>query len=483
MGVLSIGRIAAYWADRKPDAPALTHDGRSVSFSAFDSNTSRLARAYADLGVGAGDMVTIGLPNGIEFYEACFATWKLGAVPQPVSAKLPRHEREAIVDVAGSKLVVGAEPGAHGTVTCLAAGFEPDPGLSDAPLPDKTSPHWKAPTSGGSTGRPKIIVSGDPGAFDPLEEPLHMALERAQLVPGPLYHNGPFSFSMRGLMCGNHLVIMTRFDAEETLRLLAEHKVDWVMLVPTMMHRIWNLSDEVKARYDLSALRVVLHLAAPCPAWLKEKWIEWLGPERIHELYGGTEGQGATWITGDEWLTHRGSVGKAPPGRTMKVFGETGEELPPGEIGEIFMLPDSGPGSTYHYLGAETKALAGGWESIGDIGWMDAEGYIYLADRRTDLIIAGGANIYPAEVEAAIDSFAGVRSSCVIGLPDDDLGQRVHAIVDAPAGLDEEALLAHLTEQLVRYKIPRSFEFVAEPVRDDAGKVRRSQLRAERMPA
>ncbi|MBD3666894.1 MAG: AMP-binding protein, partial [Kangiella sp.] len=261
MPSLPIGQLPAYWAARNGAAPAITHEGRTVTRAEFDAHTNRLARAYAQMGVGEGDLVTIGLPNGIEFYEAAFAVWKLGATPQPVSAKLPHVEPQAIIEVANSKLVVGAEPGTHGAVTCVAAGFTPDPSLSDAPLPEKVSKHWKAPTSGGSTGRPKIIVAGEPGLFDPEEAPLGMDVDKTQLVPGPLYHNAPFSFSCRALMCGNHIVIMTRFDAEETLRLLEQHKVDWVMTVPTMMQRIWRLPEEVRTKYDLSALRMVLPLS------------------------------------------------------------------------------------------------------------------------------------------------------------------------------------------------------------------------------
>lgn len=483
MAVMPIGRIPAFWAARDPKAPAITHEERTVSRAEFDARTNRLARAYEMLGVKEGDLVTIGLPNGIEFYEACFATWKLGATPQPISARLPRLEREGIVEVARPSLVVGAAPGSHGGTTCIEAGFEPDPSLSDAELPERIALYWKAPTSGGSTGRPKIIVSKEPGAFDPLEIRLQQEIDRAQLVPGPLYHNGPFSFSMTGFTRGNHIVVMTRFDAEETLALLERHKVDWVMLVPTMMQRIWNLPEEVRNKYDLSHLRIMLHLAAPCPAWLKEKWIEWLGPMRVHELYGGTEAQGATWINGEEWLAHRGSVGKPVPTCEMKIVGKNGETLPPREVGEVYMRPLTGPGTTYHYLGADPKQIDGGWESIGDVGYMDEDGYLYLADRHTDMILCGGANIYPAEVEAAIDSFPGVRSSAVIGLPDDDLGNIVHAIVDAPAGFDEKSLTAYLAERLVRYKIPRSFEIAHEPLRDDAGKLRRSALRAERIKA
>jgi bile acid-coenzyme A ligase len=222
-------------------------------------------------------------------------------------------------------------------------------------------------------------------------------------------------------------------------------------------------------------------MAAPCPPWLKEAFIEWLGPERVHELYAGTESQGVTTITGNEWLAHRGSVGKAQFGSQIKILDEDGRELPPRTVGEVFMLPSGGPGSTYRYIGASAKSRDG-WESLGDMGYLDEDGYLYLADRQTDMILCGGANVYPAEVEAAIDAHPAVRSSVVIGLPDDDLGQVVHAIVDiADHELEQDALLAHLGERLVRYKIPRTFELVRTPLRDDAGKVRRSSLRSERV--
>lgn len=186
-------------------------------------------------------------------------------------------------------------------------------------------------------------------------------------------------------------------------------------------------------------------------------------------------------ITGSEWLEHRGSVGKPNVTCEMIIVDEEGNQLPPNEIGEVYMRPITGPGSTYRYIGAEPKAIDGGFESIGDMGYFDEDGYLYLADRQTDMILSGGANIYPAEVEAAIDSCPGVRSSAVIGLPHEDLGNFVHAIVDAPEGVTEEALLTHLAERLVRYKIPRTIEFSDEPLRDDAGKVRRKSLRQERI--
>jgi bile acid-coenzyme A ligase len=256
-------------------------------------------------------------------------------------------------------------------------------------------------------------------------------------------------------------------------------------MVPTMMLRIWRLPDEERAKRDLSSVKGILHLAAPCPPWLKEAWIEWLGPEVIWELYAGTEAQGVTVIGGAEWMAHKGTVGKPFPG-TMRILDpETHDELPPGEIGEVWMHP-FGDAATYRYIGAEARRDDEGWESLGDMGSMDADGYLYLADRRTDMILVGGANIYPAEVEAALDEHPAVASCCVIGLPDEDLGQRVHAILELDPGAaapTDDDLRRFLAERLSPTKIPRTFEVVDGTIRDDAGKVRRSALREERLPA
>jgi bile acid-coenzyme A ligase len=304
------------------------------------------------------------------------------------------------------------------------------------------------------------------------------------LNPGPLYHNAPFIFSHHALFGGGHVAGMTKFDAEEALRLIERHRVQWVNFVPTMMHRIWSLREAVRDRYDLSSLKTVFHMAAPMPAWLKEKWIHWLGPERIWELYGGTERQGSTVISGTEWLAHPGSVGKPAVGQ-IRIIDEDGNELPTGETGEIYFMPPDGAGSTYHYLGAEARRRPDGWESLGDIGRVDAEGYLYLGDRRTDMILRGGANIYPAEVEAALMAHPDVKQAVVIGLPDTDLGQRIHAIVELDPKTDAEAVIASLPgllgDLLSRNKHPESYEVTHEPYRDDAGKVRRTLVRAERL--
>jgi bile acid-coenzyme A ligase len=481
VGLLSISRIITLLAERDPDRPAITFEDRTVTRAELDRRTNRLARAYQQFGVGQDDFVTIALPNGVEFFEATIATWKLGATPQPVSSRLPKLELEAIIELAAPRLVVGAPPGIAVPGKAIPAGFEPDPSLSDGLLPDRKPASWKAPTSGGSTGRPKIIVSGDPGEFDTDVLGYEILPDRAHLIPGPLYHNGPFAFGSLALLFGNHIVIMRRFDAAQALELLARYRIDWSMMVPTMMLRIWRLDPAERVRHDLSALRVLGHVAAPCPPWLKEAFIGWLGPERIHEIYGGTEGQGATWINGSEWLAHRGSVGRPLAGFNIKILDDAGRELPRGEIGEVYMLPDRGVGTTYRYIGAEPRRRDDGWETLGDMGYLDADGYLYLTDRRTDMILRGGANIYPAEVEAAIDAHPAVRSSVVIGLPDEELGNRVHAIVDATQPVSADEIAAFLRNRLVTYKIPESFEFVAEPLRDDAGKSRRSALRASRI--
>jgi bile acid-coenzyme A ligase len=463
-----------------PDAIAVVCEGRTLSRADFDRRTNRLARAFAEQGVRGGDLVCIALPNGIAFLEATWAAWKLGAVPQPLSARLPDAERDALILLGNARLVVGVPEGRHPGRACLPEGFEPARSLSDAPLPEQIAPHGQAIASGGSTGRPKLIVDANPARFDPGSAHYGIDAGAVVLVPGPLHHTGPFLNAREALLRDASVVLMTRFDAEVFLRLVARHHVAWVNVVPTMLHRIWQLPDAVKRSADLSSLVRVVTSGAPCAPWLMRAWIEWLGPDRLFEAYGGTERIGGTLISGREWLAHPGSVGKPTGGRRVRILDEQGGELPPGEIGEVFMLPPGGQGSTYRYVGADARATADGWESLGDLGFLDADGFLYLVDRRTDMIVTGGENVYPAEVEAALDACPGVRSCAVIGLPDEDLGQRIHAIVEAEPGR-EAALRAQLATQLARYKIPRSFEFVASALRDDAGKVRRSALRAERI--
>jgi bile acid-coenzyme A ligase len=389
----------------------------------------------------------------------------------------------ALVQLAESKVVIGAPASAVALlpdeIVHLPLGHVPDSSWSDNPLPDAVSPAWKAPTSGGSTGRPKLIVSGDPAMYD-LDAlmPLGLEPDGCLVMPGPLYHNGPGVWACQALLAGNHVVLLPKFDAAATLAAIETHRGDVVYMVPTMMKRILRLEPDVRFGFDMSSLRIVWHLAEPCPAWLKQEWIDWLGAERIYELYAGTEAQAVTIITGTEWLEHRGSVGRVTTGE-MKICDENGTDLPVGEQGEVWMRSNRDT-PTYKYVGAEAKVLEGGWESLGDIGWFDTDGYLYLGDRVADMILSGGANIYPAEVEAALNEHPLVESCAVIGLPNDDRGNDVHAIVQANDVTNGD-LLEFLAERLATYKLPRSFEYVTQPLRDDAGKVRRSALRAERI--
>jgi bile acid-coenzyme A ligase len=481
VATISYGSAIALHAARRPERAALVAGERALSFAALDRRANRLARAFAAHGVGPDALVTIALPNSLAFFEACLAAWRLGATPQPVSARLPERERRAIVELAEPALIVGAPAGERYERPSVPVGFEPDPALSDAPLPDVVPRNVRAMTSGGSTGRPKLIVDLTPAQCDPEGGENAVSPDGVTLTPGPLYHAGPFITSWNQLLCGGTVVVMERFDAEQALALIERHRVDWVLFVPTMMQRIWRLPEATRARYDLSSLRRVMCTGAPSPVWLKRAWIEWLGPERIYEAYGGTERSGGTLISGVEWLAHPGSVGRPTAGRRIRALRPDGSECAAGEVGELYMMPPGGQGSTYRYVGAEPTATADGWETLGDLGYVDGDGWLHLVERKSDMILVGGANVYPAEIEAALDAHPAVRSSAVIGLPDDDLGSRVHAIVDATEPVGEAELRAHLAERLAPYKVPRSFEFVCEPLRDDAGKLRRSALRDERL--
>jgi bile acid-coenzyme A ligase len=482
--MLPMGDLPAFHANRRgADAWCVKHAGEMLTWGELERRATRRAWALRAHGVSANDIIILSLPNCNALYELSFAIWKLGATPSVVSWRLPSHEFRAILEVARPKAVFVADPDMRSEFAALPVDFGLEQG-SDEVLPAQIGDYWKAMTSGGSTGRPKVIVDHMPSRIDPDLELLGLPRDGVVLNPGPCYHNAPFTMSHNALFKGASVSGMVRFDPEEALRLIQDDKVAWVNFVPTMMNRIWRLPQETRERYDISSLQIVWHMAAPMPEWLKERWIEWIGPEKLWELYGGTERQGLTMINGTEWLDHRGSVGR-PTMCDVRVLDEAGQPLPPGEVGEVFLRPFSGAGSTYHYLGAEPKAAGEGFETIGDFGWLDADGYLYLADRRVDMVVSGGANIYPAEVEGALLEHPGVEGAVVIGLPDEDMGALVHAIVrldpTSAEAAGEESLKAFLATRLARYKLPRSFEFTDEPLRDEAGKVRRSQLRQDRI--
>jgi len=467
-------------AGTDPDRPALTHGDETLTRAEFVDRVERLAALFADRGAAEGSTVTIGLPNSTGFVESMFAAWAVGAVPQPISDRLPPLERAAIVDLADPALVVGVPESEGGARPTLESVPRPLPAGSFTP---GVSPEWKLMTSGGSTGRPKLIGATQAALLETVGAAAGLVCLRPDgciLMTGPLAHNGPFVVTTLGMLLGNHVVLMPRFDPGETLRLVEKHRVSWLLLVPTMMLRIWRLPGELRLAADVSSLEVAFHLAAPCPAWLKQAWIDWLGPQTVIELYGGTELQAVTLISGTEWLAHRGSVGRAVLGE-IEIRDPDGRPVLVGEEGEIWMRRGPDAPSPYRYIGATARSAPGGWESLGDIGNLDADGYVYITDRLADMILVGGANVYPAEIEAALDEHPAVRSCCVIGLPDEDLGNIPYAIVELSEPVSDADLLAHLRRRLAPYKLPRVIERATTPLRDDAGKVRRSALRAERI--
>lgn len=477
----TIGAQISTLAALSPDAPAVTASGRTLTRAELDASTNRLARAYAELGVAQGDYVTIMLPNSIEWIQAAVACWKLGAVPQPLAPRMPDPEFVGLLALRRRALIVGrVDPGRM--IPSVPADFVPDASLSDDPLPEAVSPVWKVMASGGSTGRPKLIeAGGDSRLPAAIGYPLGAQQDDVNLVSVPMSHNTGATMAVIGLLMGHHLVLMPRFEPAEFLRLVTQHRVTFLATVPTIMQRLLPVYRADPDAYDLTSIRRFWHVASLCPPAVKAAWIDIVGPEALWELYGGTELQALTFINGTQWLTHPGSVGVVVSGE-MKVLDDQGRECAPGEEGEVYMRPAPGSRPTYRYIGSEAKSRDG-WDSLGDLGYFDADGFLYLSDRRVDMFTVGGRNVYPAEIESALGAHPEVLSCLAFGIPDPnsgDLGQLPYVQVQvADPALDEAAVTDFLRQHLESYKVPRWVEFVDAPLRDDAGKARRSAERAE----
>lgn len=486
--LISYGRRLSEMAAADPLRLAVVYvdpDGEEyeVTRRELDLRSNQVARALEARGVTEGSLVAIALPNVPQHFYATYAAWKLGATVLPVRWSLPEWERDRLLGLAEPSIVVAtaAEDGGIWPTVTLD-DIESTRSLSDAPLPDKIASPARAIATSGSTGSPKLIVSAIPGAIDPSAppNPLIAADDHIiQLVTSPLYHTNGFGCHLR-LMAGGRIVLVERFDAARVVHLVERWKVNHIILVPTMLQRIARL-DDVRPE-QLASLEHIFYGGAPLAPWVADRWLELVPPERFFFQYGGTEELGGTMCDGNEWLAHRGTVGKAV-GCELRIFGEDGKEVPTGAIGDIYFRREGLP-PPFTYVGAAPPAVtADGFSTYGDLGWVDGDGYLYVADRRVDMIISGGANVYPAEVEAALSEHPSLADASVVGLPDPEWGRRVHAIIEllpdevAPT---QDQLREHCRVRLAPYKVPKSFEIVDRLPRTEAGKINRSALVKER---
>ncbi|ROO85923.1 bile acid-coenzyme A ligase [Actinocorallia herbida] len=453
-------------------------DGAEQAFTwrELDDRSSRLAGALAARGLGAGDRLGIGLRNSPEFVFAVFAAWKLGAVPVPVRWDLPEWELARLREVVAARVHLSADDLAW--IDTTADGPVPD-------LPDVVSPHGHGICSSGSTGLPKVILSDRPAFHDPVfSTPLMqmwrpVARPQTILVLAPMYHANGFT-TLFGLLAGDRLVLSAKFDAARAVDAIERHRVTTFTATPTMLQRIADLPG-IDAR-DLSSLDWILQGAAPMPPSLARRWCALIGPERLAMAYGMTEALGITALRGDEWLARPGSVGRGLRGTEIRILDDKGDDLPPGRPGDIYLRSASYHGYTYLGDAPRLPTTPDGFQTAGDLGHLDADGYLYLLDRRADLVITGGANVYPAEVESALIDHPAIADVVVLGLPDQEWGQRVHAVVEpadpaSPPSADE--VIAYAKSRLAAYKVPKTVEFTEIP-RSAATKVNRGAMRAAR---
>lgn len=466
-------------AAERPDEVVLwcvAPDGTETAFTwpEIDRRSGQLAGALAERGLGYGDRLGIGLRNSPQFVLAVFAAWKLGAIPVPMRWDLPEWELGRLREVVDGKVDLGEDD-----LDWIDATAERQ--LRD--LPDVTSPHSHGICSSGSTGLPKIIVSGrkgehNPALATPFAEMWGRPIPRPQtiLVLGPLYHTNGFH-SFVSLLGGDHVVLLEQFDAALVVDLIERHEGSMFNCTPTMLKRIADLPD-IDDR-DLSSLEWICQGGAPMPPYLVRRWADLIGPETLIMAYGMSENLGTTAIRADEWMAHEGSVGRPVRDSQVKILDGDGNPVPPGEVGDIYLRSPTYGGSTYLGAAEPPKMDEEGFCSVGDLGYLDEDGFLYLVDRRSDLIITGGANVFPAEVETALMDHPKVADVVVIGLKDDEWGRRVHAIIEPkdpadPPTLDE--IRAYAKDRLAPYKVPKSLEVVDAIPRSAATKVNRAAL-------
>ncbi|MCV7281631.1 acyl-CoA synthetase [Mycolicibacterium flavescens] len=495
-------------AEATPDKPAIIMhpSGTTVTFAELEARANRLAHHFRRHGFVEGDTVAILMENNEHMHAVMWAARRSGLYYVPINTHLTSAEAAYIIDNSNAKGIIGS---AALRKTLEGLGAELPNGLPELLLiadgdldgwqryPECVAAHPDTPIadeiegdllqySSGTTGRPKGIKRELPH-LSPAEAPGLMTMlvavwmqpDSVYLSPAPLYHTAPSVWSMTVQAAGYTTVVMEKFDAEGALDAIQRYGVTHGQFVPVMFTRMLKLPDSVRNSYDVSSLKRVIHAAAPCPVEIKKQMIDWWGPI-IDEYYASSEAHGSTLISAEEWLTHPGSVGKPMTG-TLHICDEDGNELPPFEPGEIYFEG----GHTFEYLNDPDKTAKAqnkhGWMTVGDIGYVDEEGYLYLTDRRHHMIISGGVNIYPQEAENMLVTHPKVLDAAVFGVPDDEMGQRVHGAVQTvdPADATPEfgdELIAWLRDRLAHYKCPRTLTFEPQMPRTDTGKLYKQEL-------
>jgi len=486
--------------------------GKTLTYRELDDASNRGAQLLRSLGLEAGDHMALLFENSLRFFEICWAAQRSGIYYTAISTYLVADEIAYIVGDCCAKVLVVSD-----ALKPLAEKLSPQlPAGTARYMSGAAAPGWASwdtvlaaqpatPVadeivgydmlySSGTTGRPKGVKP--PFKNDPLgtlSPPLQLLVQKmcgvdersVYLSPAPLYHAAPLRFNMMVGALGGTSVIMEKFDPEEYLRLIERHRCTQTQLVPTMFVRMLKLPDAVRAKYDVSSLKAAVHAAAPCPVDVKQKMIAWWGPVFV-EYYAGTEGNGVTIANTQEWLAHRGTVGRPLVGQ-VHIVGEDGGECPTGEIGQVYF--SGGPEFAYHKDPVKTKTAYNdkGWSSLGDVGYLDDYGYLYLTDRKAYMIISGGVNIYPQEAENVLVNHPAVADVAVFGVPNEEMGEEVKAVVQAalgyaaiPALADE--LIAFCKNSLSPLKCPRSIDFRAELPRTPTGKLLKRLLRDEYWP-
>jgi long-chain acyl-CoA synthetase len=476
----------------------------------------RIASGLSQLGVRQGDCVCMLMRNDIAFLEAAYAAMRLGAYGVPVNWHFKPEEINYILKDSGAAVLIGHADMLHGLRDAIPVGvtvlgvptppeilatYQIDP--AHLATPDfaidfetwlKEHPRYNGPVvpqpmnmiyTSGTTGHPKGVRRKAPtpeqaAAGERMRAMIYGLKPGARaLLPGPLYHSAPNSFGIRSGKLGGALVLMPRFEAEEFLQLIERYKIDTIFMVPTMFIRLMKLPESVRRRYDVSSLRHIIHAAAPCPADVKRAMIEWWGPV-IYEFYGSTESSAVTFATSEDALKKPGTVGRISPGAELRFIGEDGSELPAGQIGEIYSRMAEMADFTYHNKPEKRAEIdREGFITSGDVGYIDEDGYVFICDRKRDMVISGGVNIYPAEIESVLHAVPGVHDCAVFGIPDAEFGEALMAVVEPQAGvtLDAAGIRARLKAQLADYKVPKHIEIRSQLPREDSGKIFKRRLR------